>query len=191
VIRGYASPAQKAKIDEFMQANGGLDEAGLQRTMDQVEDNLNRIVPKQREYLRGFRQQESQVEPIVRDTFADVKIDQKGHADYIAAQGALRVTPELRSRTPGHKIALIAYALGMREVTRRMAARQAKAAPGVRTNGAPAARPAPPKAAAPRTAAPSRVPAPNAREAQVRQQFNKRYDSASAVELAKMALRTS
>ena len=174
-----ATEDERGRVERYMEEQH-LDLPGLKRRAREIGNWLNRELPKQRQAVTVFRQQEQAAEPDVLKYFP--WLNQKDTPEYKQAQEVLALMPELATRTPAHKIALGCYVLGLKQF--QALQKGGKPAP-VRTR-APAKTPVP-GAAAPATAV--RVNGKGRAEDAAREVFNQRVDRGSVEELLKAGLR--
>ena len=192
-----ATEEERTRVERFM-ASERLDTNGLKRRVRETNAWLTQELPQQRDQLRAFKSQEAAAEPVVKSHFP--WLDDKASPEYAKAQSVLGIMPELKQRTPAHRVAAGTYVLGL-EVMDHLA----KA--GVKTDAAAAVREAlakafpvtgtaqpskaktpPPKAPAGNGAAVPPVKAKAAKDEAARQSFNKAPTRQNATELARAAL---
>jgi hypothetical protein len=195
-LDGAATPEEQARIEKYM-ASERLDERGLKRRLREVNEFRTQQLPQQRQALQQFRALESQAEPQAKKYFG--KLDDKASPEFAEAEAVMRLIPELRTRTPAHKIAQGTYVLGLKALRiLQDAGVEADAFGSVETallkafpakGSAPkptAAKTPPPKAPA-GSAAPVRTAKATPQDA-ARAQFSKTPTRETATELARAAL---
>lgn len=196
VLDESATAEETARVQRWMQEHGIADSAGLKRKVRELNTWLNREVPKERQRLQVFRQQEAAVEPLAKQLFP--WLEEKASPEYQQAQKALQLFPDLKQRTPAHKLALGIYVLGVREFEKLEAAYLASTGGTGAKAGAKAPLPAaegnrptkpPPKAPVGGAAPPSRrVNGKEAQEEAARARFAKTPTRESVTELLKAQL---
>ena len=193
-----ATDEERARVERFM-ASERLDAKGLKRRVRDTHDWLAQDLPEQRRNAAAFRQQEAATEPVVKAQMP--WLDDQASPEYGTAQQVLSMMPELKARTPAHRVAVGTYVLGLKVMDHLAAA-------GVKTDAmkalgdalskgwpitgktpAPAAK----KTAPPKTPAGNNAggAAPRARAGQdeaARQEFNKAPTKQNVTELARQAL---
>lgn len=108
-IGGYADEKQTQRIEKHMESTG-MDEKGLRRQLDEVNDWLTNDLPQKRQAVQAFKAAEAEVSPIVKARFASLEKADGEEAKW--AREIAQLIPELSQRTPAHKLAVGVYALG-------------------------------------------------------------------------------
>lgn len=187
-LEDAATPAERQRVEAYMQSNG-LDASGLRRQVQDARDALDEI-PEQLQQVRiqaaRYREQEQAAEPMAKKFFP--WLENKTSPEYQEAQKVLQTIPDLKQRTPLHKLVLGIYVLGLKEFNKL----NAPAAPsGVATKPKVPVK-APPKTPAAGAAAPAvaRGNGTAAAEAAARQRFEKAPTRESVAELIKIGLRS-
>lgn len=191
-----ATDEERERVEKFMSSRG-LDAKGLKRELRQTNQFLTQELPELKKQVQTFKQQEQTFEPVAKARFP--WLDDKARPEYAKAQEMLGIMPELRQRTPAHKIALGANVLGLKVLEALNAAGiegdalaaltpiLAKSFPAKGTVAKPAvAKTPPPKAPVSGSAAPAKLKARPADMAS--QQFNKTPNRQTATEMARAAL---
>jgi len=109
-IGDYADEAARARIEKHM-AEAGLDDKGLRRQLDEINDWLSTSVPQMRQGIQAFKAEKAKVEPIVRSRFPTLS-DPKTPEGKLAAE-VKAFMPDLASRTPAAEFSTALYVLGM------------------------------------------------------------------------------
>lgn len=175
-----ATEAERDRV-EFM-ASERLDAAGLKRRVREVGRWLTRELPQQREAITKFREQEKAIEPAAKKFFP--WLDDPTTPEYQQAQEVLRLVPELKQRTPAHKLAQGIYVLGMQQLQKLQQEDAKKATPAAKPNAKPPSK-------APVTGA-TRLSKPNPRVSQeetLRERMHQRPNRETVAELLKAGLR--
>jgi hypothetical protein len=191
-----ATEPERTRVERYMAAQK-LDTNGLKRAVRETSHWVAEELPAQRQAVQTFRQAEAAVEPVVSAQFP--WLNDKASPEFAKAQQVLGIMPELRQRTPAHRVAAGTYVLGL-EVMDHLA----KA--GVKTDAAAAVREALLKAfpiAGKAAIAKAKLPPPKTpagtsaaaaskgkvgKDEAARQSFNKTPNRATATELARAAL---
>jgi hypothetical protein len=121
-IGGYADEEAAARIENHLE-KAGMDDKGLRRQLDEVNDWLTAGAPKAREQLQEFKRTEAKIAPVVKSRFPtieDASTPEGKHAAEIE-----RFLPELKQRSPAHAFSKAVYALGL-EVFNHMSAASAE-----------------------------------------------------------------
>lgn len=192
-LDGVATDEERGRIERFMQSRQ-LDERGLKRELRTMNGFMTQDLPKLKEQARTFQAQEAANEPVVKQTFP--WLDDKAAPEFAKAQAVQALMPELRSRTPAHRVATGTYVVGLTVMDALHAAGYtgdalkavkevlAKAYPAKGTATATAKTP-PPKAptagAAPQKVTPQKSDA-------ARQKFSQAPTRQNAVDMARAAL---
>jgi len=109
-IGDYADEATAKRIQKHMET-AGLDDKGLRRQLDDVNDWLTQGAPKIREQVQQFNETRAKIEPVVKSRFptiGDVNTPEGKVASEIS-----KFIPELSARSPAAKFSMGVYALGM------------------------------------------------------------------------------
>ena len=109
-IGDYADEATAARIQKHMET-AGLDDKGLRRQLDEVNDWLTQGAPKVQAQLRTFNETRAKIEPVVKSRFPTIGDVNTPEGKTVAEIG--KFLPELTSRSPAAKFSLGVYALGM------------------------------------------------------------------------------
>lgn len=106
-----ATEDEVKRVEAFM---GGqhMDKNALKRFSRDISRWINQELPKQRQALASFKADEAKLEPEARKLFP--WLWDKASKEYGQAQDVLRVMPDLVRRTPGHRMALGIYVLGLK-----------------------------------------------------------------------------
>lgn len=191
-----ATDEERGRVEKFMQSER-LDANGLKRRIRETNTWLTRELPEAKRQVQAFKAQEAATEPVVKARFP--WLDDKSRPEYATAQQVLGIMPELRQRTPAHRVAVGTYVLGMKVMdhlakagiqTDAGAAIDEALAKAFPVNGAtaPKAKTPPPKAPVSGAAAPAARAAGTRTDEAARQKFNQRPTRESATELARAAL---
>lgn len=192
-----ATDEERTRVERFM-ASERLDAKGLKRRVRDTETWLAQELPEQRKNAVTFRQQEAATEPVVKAQMP--WLDDKASPEYGRAQQVLALMPEIRGRTPAHRVAVGTYVLGLKVMDHLAAAgvktdsgaaleKALKAAFPVGAKAAPVAKTkVPPKTPAGDNAGGSASRARVGKDENARQEFNKAPTRLNATELAKQAL---
>nr|WP_294577570.1 hypothetical protein [uncultured Rhodopila sp.] len=187
VLDGTASEEETQRIQRFMESEH-LDQAGLKRRVRELNKWLTGEVPKQKQAIQQFRAAEAQAAPIAKKFFP--WLDQKDSPEYGMAQEVLGLMPELRTRTPAHRVALGVYVLGLKEFQKLQTAGAGK--PGANGHAANGKRPGVSKVA-PKSpvagAASPRAARRGGEEDAARQDFERAPSRDSVEKLLRMGLR--
>jgi hypothetical protein len=203
-IGGYADEQATARIEKHLETTG-LDDKGLRRQLDEVNDWLTGSVPGIRQNLQQFKATEAKVTPIVKARFPTIS-DPTTPEGKMAAEVA-KMMPELKQRSPAHAFSTAVYALGMAAYEHMAAATPEgdiiaavrdvlkKHVPLPAANGAPAkpaALPGKPPAKAPIAGSPVRTPSVPRKDAESENASSKLREAPTAAnmeETLKLALR--
>jgi hypothetical protein len=109
MLGGYASDEQRERLEKHMQQSG-QDENAMRRQLDEVNDWLSEEVPQLRQRVHEFRSKEAELLPIVQNRFPS--LEERTSEDAKFASEVAKLMPELRQRTPAHKVAQGVYVLG-------------------------------------------------------------------------------
>lgn len=119
-----ATPEEKGRVEEYMESQR-LDAKGLKRQVRELGGWLQGV-PGERARIQQFQAEEAKLEPEVKGLFP--WLDNKAAPEYRQAQEVLQLLPELRQRTPAHRVALGVYVLGLKELAKLKAAKQGQPA---------------------------------------------------------------
>jgi len=187
-----ATPQERERIERYMERNQ-VDATGLKRSVREMSRYVTTQLPQQQERLRQFRTQEKAFEPEAKKYFP--WLDNKAAPEYAMAQEVFKTIPDLKQRTPAHRLVLGVYVLGLKQFNAMKAAQKAGGKAGAAataTNGRLKVKlpvKAPVKAPVAGAAAPAaRVNGKRAAEDQVRSEFNKRPTAEGVARLFKMGL---
>ena len=190
-----ATEDERARVERYMQSER-LDVNGLKRRVRETNAWLTRELPTQRQQVQTFKAAEARNEPLVKAVFP--WLDDKASPEYARAQQAMTLMPELRARTPDHRVALGTFVLGVKvmehlakaavnsDAGAALETALAKAFP-ITGKPTPAATKAPPPKAPAGTSATTKPTKP-AKDDAARQSFNKTPTRQTATELARAAL---
>jgi hypothetical protein len=185
-----ATDDERGRIERYLQSNR-MDASGLKRQVREVNRALQQL-PAQRQQLAAFKKAEASAEPEAKRFFP--WLDDKSSPEYQQAQAVFDSIPDLKQRTPFHRVVLGVYVLGLKQYAALRAAGangNGKARVGVAGAGKVPVVKAPPKVPAAGAAAPSaaRNHGAKAQEDAARQSFNRRPTAEGAAELFKLGLR--
>lgn len=181
-----ADDGERARVEKFMADNGLTDVKALKRFVRGANETLTVALPRQREHLRNFRAGEAAAEPEAKKYFP--WLDDPKSEEYGLAQEVLQQWPDLRTRTPVHRVALGAFVLGLKQFRQMKADEAAKAKGGPARTARPVTK-APPRPPAGSAAAPAGRPGAKPNEEAARERFNKNPNSATVTELLRESLR--
>lgn len=108
-VGGYATEEQKARMEQFMEKQG-LNENSLRQYMDEVGDWLTTDAVAEQQRLQQFKQAEQAAQPFFEKRFPSL-LKKDSDAAKVATE-ILRLTPELKQRTPAHQLVVATYILG-------------------------------------------------------------------------------
>ena len=106
-----ATDDERTRVERYM-ASERLDANGLKRRVREVNRYVTSELPAQKAAVQQFRAQEAAIEPVAKELFG--WLEDKAHPEYQRAQSVLQLMPELRQRTPAHKVALGTYVMGLK-----------------------------------------------------------------------------